>query len=458
MRVLQIRPDPLFGRDWTCNDFGTDVLGVLGLISHSLLSKLSLLSISEDFTLRAPPDLNSAPPDLDSNAFTVSINSTDIDCFMEISKILQTRCDVLKRDPQVCARIWKSQDLKDLMQSHIKELHVVSNQDFSEAPLYASDEFPFCPQFTHFTAEYFHVDNSVPAAFMKAVKDGKFPNLKRIKLHGCTMNDYEWPEVPEFLCDIQTLTMSDTSQMQKLLLNLTELEVWEDEEKPLDIDRLIPVRLEKLSVLKVISIKPTKLQSLNDVLKQGFLPNLSKLFVGHASLIIEEIQIKLDTFLREFDPNHRVKPETLALRGCIISAEELERLSEKMSSDWLTELILHASSGFTGSLSVLFTNSFLRLNTLILGWCELNANDLQSLARANVEGKLPQLRHLNISDKNLYNKISDLFTHSAKWKYSKCRSRVSHIVRGITLVELRRESVPTRYTMLVWFENYSAQL
>ena len=204
---------------------------------------------------------------------------------MEISKILKTRYDVLKRDPQVCARIWNSQDLKNLMQRYIKELHVVSNQDStiydSKAPLYASGEFPSCPQFTHFTAEYFHVDNSVPAAFMKAVKDGKFPNLKRIKLHGCTMNDYEWPEVPEFFCEIQTSTMSDTSQMQKLLLNLTELEVWEDEEKPLDIDRLIPVRLEKLSVLEVISIKATKLQSLNDVLKQGFLPNLSKLFVGH---------------------------------------------------------------------------------------------------------------------------------------------------------------------------------
>ena len=48
MRVLQIRPDLIFGHDWTRNDFGTDVLGVLGLISHSLLSKLSLLSISED--------------------------------------------------------------------------------------------------------------------------------------------------------------------------------------------------------------------------------------------------------------------------------------------------------------------------------------------------------------------------------------------------------------------------
>ena len=329
VRVLQIRPDLIFGHDWTRNDFGTDVLGVLGLISHSLLSKLSLLSISEDFAPRASPVLN-------SDAFTVSIYSTDIDCYMEISKILQTRCDVLKRDPQVCARIWNSQDLKDLMQRHIKELHVVSNQDFTihdSEPLYASGEFPFCPQFTHFTAECFHVDNSVPAAFMKAVKDGKFPNLKRIELKCCTMNDCEWPEVTEFSCGLWTVT----SEMQKLLLKLTELEVWEDEEKPLDIDRLIPVRLEKLSVLKLEFLQAAKPQSLNDVLKQGFLPNLSKLFVGHP-LIVEEIRIKLDTFLREFDPNHCVKLEKIALRECIISAEELERLSEKMSSDRLTEL------------------------------------------------------------------------------------------------------------------------
>ena len=400
VRVLQIRPD------WTCNDFGTDVLGVLGLISRSLLSKLSLLSISEDSAPHAPPDLN-------SNALTVSIDSTDTDCYMEISKILKTRYDVLKRDPQVCARIWNSQDLKNLMQRHIKELHVVSNQDStiydSKAPLYASGEFPSCPQFTHFTAECFHVDNSVPAAFMKAVKDGKFPNLKRIELKYCTMNDCEWPQVPEFSCGLRTVT----SEMQKLLLKLTELEVWEDEEKPLDIDRLIPVRLEKLSVLKLEFVQAAELQSLSDVLKQGILPNLSKLFVG--PLVVEEIRIKLDTFLREFDPNHCVKLEKIALRECIISAEELERLSEKMSSDRLTELNLHGCTGLTGSLSVLFTNSFLRLNTLILGWCELNSNDLQSLARANVEGKLRQLRHLNISDENLYNKISDLFTHSAQW-------------------------------------------
>ena len=72
----------------------------------------------------------------------------------------------------------------------------------------------------------------------------------------------------------------------------------------------------------------------------------------------------------------------------------------------------------TGILSVLFTHSFPRLNSLILRFCVLNANDLQSLARANVEGKLPQLRHLDIS-KNNDVKISDLFTHSAQWNQLK---------------------------------------
>ena len=39
------------------------------------------------------------------------------------------------------------------------------------------------------------------------------------------------------------------------------------------------------------------------------------------------------------------------------------------------------------------------------------------MARANVEGKLPQLRHLDISWNPV--EISDLFTHSARWNQLK---------------------------------------
>ena len=34
---------------------------------------------------------------------------------------------------------------------------------------------------------------------MKAEKSGKFPNLRRIELIDCVMNNCEWPKVPEFL-------------------------------------------------------------------------------------------------------------------------------------------------------------------------------------------------------------------------------------------------------------------
>ena len=379
---------------------GTDeVKGIMELISHSLLSKLSLLAIGKHFLPGSVPDVN-------SSALTVSIECRDsVSCEL-ISKTLQTNSDVLKRDPLVYARVDSehSQDLKTLVEKHIKKLHV-SNSDFTRShpkvTLSVSGEFPFCPHLAHFTAQNYQISNSVPAAFLKAVKEGKFPSLRRIELKSCTMNDCEWPEVPEFSCDLRGLTVSEASQMQKLLLKLTELS---DCIVSHEFDRLIPVRLENLSVLKLFFGGTTKLQRLNDVLKQGYVPNISE-------LTLNGIPIEVGTFFREFDPNCTAKLEKLALHGFIISAEELEILGEKLSSIRLTELCLTSSSYLTGSLSALFTHSFPTLNTLILGWCHLNANDLQSLARANVEGKLPQLRHLDIS-KNEDVIISDLFTHS----------------------------------------------
>ena len=150
----------------------------------------------------------------------------------------------------------------------MKELHLSGYN--SRPSLSASGEFPFCPKFTHFTANNYHIDDSVPTAFMKAVKEGKFPNLRRIELRECTMNDCEWPEFPEFSCVLRGITMFDRSPMQKLLLKLTELTVLEIE-GPLHIDRLIPFPLEKRSVLRLEHLMATKLQCLNSMLKQGML-------------------------------------------------------------------------------------------------------------------------------------------------------------------------------------------
>ena len=103
VRVLQVNVDKVY----TSRD---QVEDIMALISHSLLSKLSLLSISEDSLPRSLPGVN-------SNALTISID-LDSDYYLEISKILLTNSDVLKRAPQVCAQIngYNAVDLKILVQ------------------------------------------------------------------------------------------------------------------------------------------------------------------------------------------------------------------------------------------------------------------------------------------------------------------------------------------------------
>ena len=197
--------------------------------------------------------------------------------------------------------------------------------------------------------------------------------------------------------------MLDSSEVQKLLSKLTELTVC----FPSDI--VIPVCLENLSVLKLTGIRDHNCSQINNILANGKLPNLTKLHISRRPKNRE----RLDKLLDGFDPHKTLKLETLALQHFTISAEELEVLSEKLTAIRLTELDLFWSFGFTGNLSALFTHSFTTLNTLILSYCKLNANDTQSLARATVEGKLPRLRHLNISG-NWFER-NDLFTHSAQW-------------------------------------------
>ena len=162
---------------------------------------------------------------------------------------------------------------------------------------------------------------------------------------------------------------------------------------PSDIDLVIPVRLENLTVLKLEDMRGRNLQQINNILKKGKVPNLTELDISGK---IGD-KVRLGKFLDEFDPHKAIKLEKLTSYYFTISAEELEILSEKLTDIQLTELDLSHSFGLTGNLSVLFTHSFPTLNTLILSYCGLNSNDLQSLARANVEGKLPQLRHLDIS-------------------------------------------------------------
>ena len=371
--------------------------GILELMSSNLLSKLTCLSITGEYSV----------PSIHRDPWAISINPTDPDTLHKYLNILLPKYNLLKRNPQVHAEVdcHKSHDLSTLIAKHIKQLHFLWRTIDSPDTLFVSEELPDCPQLTHFTLENCHIDDSVPFSFVKAVQEGKLPNLKRIELIHCKGSDCRWPSVPEFF--LQARGKLDSSQMPKLLSKLTELTV----DKLLDTDLVVPVQVENLTVLKLNDVDDQSLTQINNVIEKGKLPNVSKLFMAASRAGKAR---EFDTFFQEFQPHKTLNLEKLALQRFIISAEGLEILSEKLTAIQLTEIDLTYSRGFTGSLSALFTHIFPRLNKLIMSHCGLNANDLQSLARANVEGKLPQLRHLDISTNSGFN-ISDLFTHSAHW-------------------------------------------
>ena len=371
--------------------------GVLGLMSSNLLSKLTCLSITGKYLL----------PSLHRDPLAISIDPTDPETLHKYLDILLPKYNLLKRNPPIYARVEcsGSHDLSTLITKHIKHLYLSEKGYERQFPLLVSGKFPHCPQLTHFTLAFIQIDNSVATAFLKAVQNGELPHIKRVELFRCILNDCEWPVVPEF--SFETDKKIDLSQIKKLLSKVTELTVCE----PPDTGLVIPVCLENLTICKFHGIENHDLQQINNIFKKRRLPNLTEL------LISSNDNANLDTFLDEFDPHDAAKLEKLTLRGFIISAEGLEVLSEKLTSIGLTELDLNWSFGLTGNLSALFTHSFPRLSTLILSTCNINANDLQSLARANVEGKLPQLRHLDIFFTDI--KISDLFAHSAQWNQLK---------------------------------------
>ena len=293
------------------------------------------------------------------------------------------------------------------MTKYIKQLWLTRNYNIvpdSQVTLFVSGKFLHCPQLTQVILEHCHIDDSVPSFLMKAFNNGDVPNLKRIELIHCTVNDYEWPAVPEF--SFETSGKLDSSQMQKLLSKLTELTVY----GPFDIELVIPVSLENLSVLKLEYIESHNLQQISSILEKGKLPNVSNL-----SINVFENRVRLQKFLDNFDPNQILKLEKLTLQRFIISADGLKILSKKLAIR-LTKLNLYHSSGFIGSLAALFTKSFPTLNTLILHQCQLDSEDIHSLARANVEGKLPQLRHLYIKGHDNI-EINNLFEHSDQWNH-----------------------------------------
>ena len=111
----------------------------------------------------------------------------------------------------------------------------------------------------------------------------------------------------------------------------------------------------------------------------------------------------------------------LSLHNVIQSMRHLDALTKSANENHfltnLQKLDISHSSGIRGVLSILLCHSFPSLNTLLLNDCGLSSQDLRSLAKANVKGRLPAIRHLDISQNILFqNDLDRFFELNSKWE------------------------------------------
>ena len=104
-----------------------------------------------------------------------------------------------------------------------------------------------------------------------------------------------------------------------------------------------------------------------------------------------------DVNLNDLDPHKLPHLESLTLFRMINTPLEFGTLAEKMRTWKLTNLDISHSTGIRGFLSTCFVERFPLLQSLILHNCELNREDVQSLATAKVQDEIPKLQYLDIS-------------------------------------------------------------
>ena len=134
--------------------------------------------------------------------------------------------------------------------------------------------------------------------------------------------------------------------------------------------------------------------------------NLKRLGLSNVSKTEVLKPIKQLTFL-----------ESLILTACTFDQSDLNILADIAIHCKLTHLDISANRGISGKLSILLDHTYPSLDTLVLSNCVLTEQDLESLTLASVGGRLPKLKHLDISGNQLWRHAKRFFSNDCKWDH-----------------------------------------
>ena len=213
------------------------------------------------------------------------------------------------------------------------------------------------------------------------------PTLTYLNMSGCFLQCHE--------CHFTT----SASKLQTLLISAR------DETGELGIKRWFKKSCLHLRSLFLDNIAKEVKGELLSLLQEGIFSELKEL--GLSSCEIGSSVLTLRT-ISQFIP----KLESLILSNVLISPQDL---SHSLLYSTLCKLDVRKNTAVSGRLPILLSHKCISLQTLILMDCGLVPEDLRSLA--HLEGRVPVLRHLNISINPLCaGQLECLFDRSCRWK------------------------------------------
>ena len=194
---------------------------------------------------------------------------------------------------------------------------------------------------------------------------------------------------------------------------------------------LFSVQWPSLRKLWLYDMNKSERNEIVKMINKNSLPNLTELGISMWSLARKQRsqQCKMQITVSFGSPGRFVIRQSLdfivpvcknlthlTLQKYIYSMFHLDALAQCIVPMQLKTLNISQSSGITGNLTKLFQRRSPSVHTLILSNCNLNLEDLRGLAKANVEQKLPQLSHLDISqNEELEAGYEALFAEGAEW-------------------------------------------
>ena len=307
----------------------------------------------------------------------------------------------------------------------------------SNCTVIAKNHIQSSPFLTEISLVELNIDDSVFLALSKAIEKNNLPNLCSLSFEGCGQG-LKGKLSMLFQCKWISLVRLN---LQGCLLDKRDRMTLSPNVFPSLSSLSLGSKLAKEPKMSLNFAWPNITQLwLHDITKKeyfvvtkeindGTLPQLNDLGIcmiktKQGQLYNTDENENNDKNCKELDLNGTlVFPRNMSTLTClsihrfIDIAEHLSEMSKSLSGTKLLKLDISHSSGITGSLSKLLHHRFPSLNTLILSDCGLNSQDLFCLSQANVEGRLPQLTHLDISKNHLLVGQLDKLFSSDKNRY-----------------------------------------